>query len=109
MKELNKEEKWMLKQFTIMNKIARIVYNKNYYGSPQNFYDCFVAYEDGVFGWIKEYNSFKTAIEIYDEMTNNDGLDIISNLGESIGDEELRKMTAEDISNWYKELQNYEI
>lgn len=107
MKQLNNQEKWLLKQFTIINRVGNSIYTRTHHGVPQNLYSCFVQYEKGVWGWMKESTCFEVAISIYDDLLSNDGFDIIGQLEEFMGDE-LKSMTYEEILEWEKKLSDIE-
>lgn len=107
MKEKIEKDKWLFKQFTLINRTATIVYEAIQGGIGMNFYKCYTEYESGVFGYIKEYKSFITAIDIYDKYTANDGWDIINQLADEFGDE-LANIEYEEISKWEKELSEVE-
>ena len=104
----NNQIKWLFKQFTIINRTAIYVYSAVQGGLEQNFYNCYCEYEDGTFGWVKESNSFCTAIQIYDLYTANDGWDIIGQL-EDLFEEDLKNITAEQIAIFEKELEEIEL
>jgi len=97
------KNKWLFKQFTIINRTATSVYSAIQGGIDMNFYKCYTEYENGVFGWIKESRAFYTAIEIYDQYTSSDGWDIMNQLEDEFGDE-LVNMEYAEISKWENEL-----
>jgi hypothetical protein len=99
MEKLIKENEWLFKQFTIINRSATIIYSAIQGGIDMNFYQCYKEYQDGVFGYIKENTSFETAIEIYEQYTSNDGWDIINQLEEVFGDG-LSEITYSEIVKW---------
>lgn len=107
MEEIIKKNKWLFKQFTIMNRTAASVYDAIQGGIGMNFYKCHTEYENGVFGWVKESRAFITAIEIYEQYTANDGWDIINQLEVEFGDE-LLNIEYDEISKWENELASYE-
>ena len=107
MQELNSHEKWMLKQFTIINSVANTIYTRTHHGVNQNLYSCFIEYENGVFGWIKEATCYQIAINVYDELLANEGLEIIGQLEEILGDE-LKNMTYDEIKEWERKLSDIE-
>lgn len=106
---LNKLQKHSLKQFTMIHKIALMVYLNNYNGSHHNLYNSFKEYNNGVFGWIKEYKSFETAIQIYDEMTANEGMDILEELENELGEDFLSQMTYGQIKEHENDLADFEL
>jgi len=108
MEKLILENKWLFKQFTLINKTAMSVYGAVQGGEGQNFYLCYTEFENGVFGWVKESRSFETAIEIYDQYTANDGWDIVNQLVDVFGDY-LTKITFEEIAKWEIELAEVEL
>jgi hypothetical protein len=103
MKEKISKNKWLFKQFTIINRTAMSVYNAVQGGVGMNFYGCYCEFEDGVFGWIKESKSFETALEIYEQYTSNDAWDTISQLEDIFGDD-LKTISYEEISELEIEL-----
>jgi hypothetical protein len=90
------DNKWRFKQFCLINKTAKLVYDAVQGGIAMNFYACFSEFESGVFGWTKEAHSFQAAILIYEEFTGNDAWDILSELEEIFGDE-LEKFSFEEL------------
>jgi DNA replication protein DnaD len=107
MKEIIEKNKWLFKQFTMMNRTATSVYGAIQGGIDLNFYKCYTEYENGVFGWVKESRAFNTAVEIYEQYTANDGWDIINQLEVEFGDE-LLNIEYDEISKWENELANYD-
>lgn len=107
MKDKIEKNKWLFKQFTIINRTATIVYNAIQGGIDMNFYTCHTEYENGVYGWIKEHKTFNTAIEVYEQYTANDGWDIINQLEDIFGDD-LINIEYDEIFKWEKELQEIE-
>lgn len=103
MEEKIKKNKWLFKQFTIINRTAMIVYGAIQGGIGNNFYNCYCEYENGVFGWVKESRAFETALEVYEHYTANDAWDIISQLEDEFGDE-LKTISYEQISHYENEL-----
>ena len=108
MEEKIKNNKWLFKQFTIINRTAIAVYGAIQGGIDMNFFKCYSEYQDGVFGWIKENRAFETAILIYEQYSANDGWDIVSQLEEEFGDDLLNIEYAE-IAKWENELADYDL
>lgn len=107
MEEKIKTNKWLFKQFTIINRTATTVYGAIQGGIDMNFYKCHTEYENGVFGWVKESRAFNTAIEIYEQYSANDGWDIINQLEDEFG-EDLINIEFEEIAKWERELADFE-
>lgn len=107
MKEKIEKNKWLFKQFTIINRTANIVYGAIQGGIGMNLYNAHSEYERGVFGWVKEHRSFETAMQIYEQYTENDGWDIIEQLDDTFGDD-LKTISYDDISKYEIELADYE-
>lgn len=103
MKEKIQKNKWLFKQFTIINRTAMTVYGAIQGGIGMNFYNCHSEYENGVFGWVKESRAFETALEIYEQYTANDAWDIISQLEDEFEDD-LKTILYEEISEYENEL-----
>lgn len=99
MEEKIKNNKWLFKQFTIINITATTVYTAIQGGIDMNFYKCYAEYENGVFGWLKEKRAFETAILIYEQYTANDGWDIVNQIEEAFGDD-LINIEFEEIEKW---------
>lgn len=92
----NENNKWLFRQFAIINKTAMFVYESVQGGKGQNFYACNMEENDGIYGWIKESFCFLKALEIYEYFTANESSDIISELEDVFGDE-LRSITYKQI------------
>lgn len=103
MKDKVLKNKWLFKQFAIINRTAMFVYGVVQGGIGSNFYNCHLEYEYGVFGWVKESRSFETAMEIYEFYSANDSWDIISQLEDIFGDE-LKTITYKEITEFENEL-----
>ncbi len=106
MKEIIQNNKWLFKQFTIINRTAMSVYSAIQGGVGANFYFCYLEYENGVFGWVKESAAFLTALEIYNQYTGNEAWDIVSELEDLLG-EDLKNMAYEDIAEYENELMDF--
>lgn len=107
MKDKIYKNKWLFKQFTIINRTAAYVYGAVQGGNNMNFYKAYSEYQNGVFGWIKECKSFETGLDIYEYYTSNDAWDVISQLEDEFGDE-LCEMSYDDICKYEYELSSYE-
>lgn len=105
--KINKN-KWLFKQFTLINRTAIFVYNAMQGGVDMNFYQCYIEYQDGVFGWVKEDRAFETAVEIYDQYTGNDGWDIINQLEDEF-DGDLAKVEYSLIQKYEREFAELEL
>jgi len=108
MKEKIEKNKWLFKQFTMINRTAMSIYEAVQGGVGMNFYSCHCEYENGVFGWVKESRAFQIGLEIYEQYTSNDGWEIISEL-ERIFEEELANISYEEISELEIELRDVEL
>lgn len=105
MKDLILQNKRLFLQFLRINRVAALVYNAMQGGIPMNFYKCYCEYNDGIFGWLKEYTAFNAAIEIHEEYTANEVWDDIAELEDTFGDY-LRNVTPEEMQDLYNELIN---
>jgi hypothetical protein len=74
--ESNKDAQSMFSRFLKVQKIADVVY-QNMCGDmePQNLYACFMQFERGKIGLVKEANCWRTAVDIYEMLTANDFYD----------------------------------
>jgi len=107
--ELNKQNKWLFKQFTIINRTASIIYSAIQGGIDLNFYNCYKEYEDGKFGNIKENSAFETAITMYEYFTGNDAWDVIRDLEEAFGESTLSNLEYSTILKWEHTLVDFEL
>ena len=98
-----KQLDFLKKEFFKINELSLIVYRGIQGGNIRmNLLSPFKEYEDnGVFGWIKERNSFVLGIEAYDLMAGNEAWDVIDELEEEM-DHKLRDVSMEEIDNWGK-------
>jgi hypothetical protein len=106
MDEIVKKNWWAFKQFTIINRTAQQVYSAVQGGVDLNFYGCYCEYENGRFGFIKESRSLSVAIEIYDNITANEGWEIINQVDAEL-DGKLSETPVETILEWEKQLAEY--
>ncbi len=72
---MNPERQRLLDIAKQINETAQLVYSAVQGGKGLNFFKCYNEYEEGVFGWIKEHNSFCVAINVYELYTANEGWD----------------------------------
>ncbi len=107
MKDKIEQNKWIFKQFTIINRVAKMVYDAVQGGIDMNFYECYCEYENGRYGFIKEAKSFNKAVEIYEYITANDGWDIVNQLEDEFGDD-IRKIKPDEILEWENKLSDVE-
>ena len=107
--QLISKDKYFFLQFLKIQRIARIIHQGLHGGVDLNYYDCYCSYEnDNVFGWVKEASSFQCAVQVYDEMTSNDGWDIISDYENDGHGELLQSMTPDFMDQQYMILSNEE-
>lgn len=105
----NKGQKYLIKQFTIVNHIAYTIYQTMHNGTGQNFYYGYKEFEKGIFGWGKEASSFESAAEIYEYCYANEFWDIIQELEEEFGHEALVNLSFDEIEQLRKELADFEL
>lgn len=89
------QNKWLFDAFIKMNNTACCVYQAAHNGVKQNFFHCYLEFENGVFGWIKEANSFRAAVFIDESYTMNDGWDVLSQVESEMP--ELTDMPIEEL------------
>lgn len=102
------EHKWAFKQFIKIQRTATYVYSGIQGGIDMNFYECYKQYENGIFGYVKERNSFMIAIDIYDYYTANEAWEIISEIEDELGEDYLASLSVEELKEIEKQLETYE-
>lgn len=100
----NNQTRFLFKEFVKINETAQMVYSAVQGGIDLNFLSCYKQYEDGTFGYVKEAGSFTTGMEIYENLTGNDGWDMISQAEDEFGDNFFDNMTPEEIKSIRKQL-----